>query len=60
MELRIAIARLLWRFDIESVPTGGKADLWKEGFAVREGEFRLMDHFTSRKEGPVVRFRPRI
>lgn len=39
--------------------TEGKGVLWREGFAEKEGEFRLMDHFTSRKEGPVLMFEKR-
>jgi cytochrome P450 len=59
MELRLAIAKLVWGFEMKQVPVEGKADLWREGFAVQDGEYRLMDHFTSAKEGPVVQFVPR-
>jgi hypothetical protein len=59
MELRLTIARLLFEFDFREVATPGKGVLWQEGFAAAQGEFRLMDHFTSRKEGPVVVFEGR-
>jgi cytochrome P450 len=59
MELRLSIAKLVWGFEMKQLPVEGKADLWKEGFAVKEGQYRLMDHFTVKKEGPVVEFLPR-
>jgi cytochrome P450 len=59
MELRLAIARLVWKFDMEHVPTEGVAERWREGFAVKEGEYRLMDHFTCKKVGPMIAFKPR-
>lgn len=59
MELRLAIARLVWGFEMEQMPTEGYAERWREGFAVKEGEYRLMDHFTCKKEGPIVKFEPR-
>lgn len=60
MELRLAIARLLFMYEIEQKKVPGKADLWKEGFAMKEGEYRMKDHFTSRKEGPICEFTPRV
>jgi cytochrome P450 len=59
MELRLAIAKLIWGFEIQQVDVDGKAEKWWEGFAVKDGEYRLMDHFTCKKEGPVVAFQPR-
>lgn len=59
VELRLTVARLMWEFDIKEVVQEGKGALWREGVAVREDEFRLLDHFTSRKEGPVVVFERR-
>lgn len=59
MELRLTLAKLIWSFEPEEQPTNGKGTLWKEGFSVERGEYKLMDHFTSRKEGPVVRFAKR-
>ncbi|PUU77174.1 cytochrome P450 [Tuber borchii] len=59
MELRLTLARLLFEYDCEEVETEGKAALWTEGYAMVDGEYRLMDHFTSRKEGPVMKFSKR-
>ncbi|KAA8913662.1 cytochrome P450 [Sphaerosporella brunnea] len=59
VELRLSIAKLVWGFEMKQLPVRGKADLWEEGFAVKDGEYRLMDHFTVKKEGPVVEFLPR-
>jgi cytochrome P450 len=59
MELRLAIAKLVWEFEIKHKVTEGKAELWDEGFAVMEGEYRLLDHFTCKKEGPVIEFTQR-
>jgi len=56
MELRLAIAKLVWGFDFKALPTEGKAELWREAFHPKEGGYRLMDHFTCKKEGPVVEF----
>lgn len=56
MELRLTLARLLFEYDCEEIETEGKAARWKEGYAMVDGEYRLMDHFTSRKEGPVMKF----
>ncbi|CCX31761.1 cytochrome P450 [Pyronema domesticum] len=56
MELRLSIAKLVWEFEIRHKATEGKAELWDEGFAVMEGEYRLLDHFTCKKEGPVIEF----
>jgi cytochrome P450 len=60
MELRLAVAKLVWGFEMKQVSIDGKAEKWQEGFAVKEGEYRLMDHFTCKKEGPVVAFTPRV
>lgn len=59
MELRIAIAKLVWGFEMQQIVTEGKAECWREGFAVRDDEYKLMDHFTSKKEGPIVAITPR-
>jgi cytochrome P450 len=59
MELRIVIARLVWGYEFWQRETEGKAELWREGHAINDGEFRLMDHFTCQKEGPVVVFEKR-
>ncbi|KAL7276384.1 hypothetical protein RUND412_000621 [Rhizina undulata] len=57
MELRLTLARMVFLFNFEEVETEGKGTRWREGFAAGDGGgFRLMDHFTSRKEGPMVRF----
>lgn len=56
MELRLAIAKLVWGFDVKALPTEGKAELWREAFHPVVGGYRLMDHFTCKKEGPVVEF----
>lgn len=56
MELRLTIARIVYEFNFTEVETDGKGALWKEGFSEREGEFKLMDHFTGVKEGPVLMF----
>ena len=49
----------------------GKGEKWNGGFRWEgldergqeegcEGEFKIFDHFTTRKEGPVVRFEKRV
>ncbi|KAH0609238.1 uncharacterized protein H6S33_012724 [Morchella sextelata] len=59
VELRLTVARLMWEFEVKEVVEEGKGVLWREGVAAQDGEFRLLDHFTSRKEGPVVLFERR-
>ncbi|KAI5803281.1 cytochrome P450 [Peziza echinospora] len=64
MELRLVIARVAWEWEctlLEGVE--GKGERWVEGWTAEEGrgkkEFPMQDHFTARKEGPVVEFRKR-
>ena len=60
LELRLAIAKLVWGFDMKPLPTEGKAELWREAFHPNAEGYRLMDHFTCKKEGPVVKFSERV
>jgi cytochrome P450 len=58
-ELRVTIGRLVYGWNFKEIPTEGKGELWHKGFKGGEGkepEFRLVDGFTSRKEGPVLKF----
>lgn len=59
MELRLAVARLVWTYEMRKRKVEGKGEVWREGFKVKDGEFPLQDHFTSVKEGPVVEFEKR-
>jgi cytochrome P450 len=60
-ELGMALARVVWLYDMRlasGMKVGeGSRDL--EWGRQREGEFQLMDCFTSMKEGPMVEFRRR-
>jgi cytochrome P450 len=62
IEMRIAIASLLWCYDLEEAKGigrngGGHPDL--EQGRRRRDEFQLFDCFGSDREGPVLRFRQR-
>lgn len=71
MELRLVLGRMMLEWEVEGVwGVEGKGESWGGGFrwegkdekGVEEGfekEFRIFDHFTTRKEGPVVRFEKR-
>lgn len=72
MELRLVLGRMVWEWEVEGVwGVEGKGEKWDGGFRWEglggkgqeegyEGEFRIFDHFTTRKEGPVVRFEKRV
>lgn len=60
MELRIVVGRMAYGWEVEQVEVEGKGVNWKEGWGEKEGEFRMLDHFTARKEGPVVEWRRRV
>lgn len=57
MELSLAIARCVWKYDLEEVPG------WNESlggqFVSSKGEYLTRDSFVSEKNGPLVRFRTR-
>ena len=71
MELRLVLGRMMLEWEVEGVwGVKGKGEEWDGGFrwegkneeGVEEGferEFRIFDHFTTRKEGPVVKFEKR-
>jgi cytochrome P450 len=65
LEMTLAIARLLWLFDIRKAvdsvgPTGeGDPSASEEGRR-RVGEYQLTDVFLSKREGPIVQFRKRV
>ena len=61
-EMRIAIAMLLWTYDLEEVEGAGRKG--GGGMDVEEGrervdEFQLFDCFGADRNGPVLRFRQR-
>lgn len=68
MELRLVMGRMVWEWEVEGVRgVKGKSEEWEGGYRWEggkgdgdEGEFRIFDHFTTRKEGPVVAFRKRV
>lgn len=60
MELRIVIGRMAYGWEIEQLEVEGKGTNWVEGYKARDGEFPMLDHFTARKEGPVLEWRRRV
>ncbi|KAK5723188.1 hypothetical protein LTR17_013908 [Elasticomyces elasticus] len=62
VEIRIAIASLLWSYDLEEAksagPNGGGGPNLEEGRR-RHDEFQLFDCFGSDREGPLLNFRQR-
>jgi cytochrome P450 len=62
IEMRIAIASLLWCYDLEEAKNAGRnggGDVDLEEGRRRRDEFQLFDCFGSDREGPVLRFRRR-
>lgn len=64
LELSIAIARLLWEFELRLAPQTQQVvspEIARDLRAGRRvaGEYHLLDWFMSRNEGPVVEFRRR-
>jgi cytochrome P450 len=62
VEMMATFAVVLFRLDFkmdEEDASGGRPGE-KEWGRHRAGEFQLWDHITSSKEGPVLRFRPRV
>lgn len=61
MELSLAIAYLLWHYDVRAKsgdPTGEGAP--DKGLGrKRKGEYQLFDHFVCAKDGPIVELRTR-
>ena len=55
MELWTTIARVVWTFDLE-YRGGGR----EEAFGDNVVEYRLLDHLTAGKSGPIVRFHKRV
>ena len=57
VELSLAVARLVWRYDLEEVQG------WNEklggGFISSSGEYLTRDGFVAQKNGPLVRLRNR-
>ena len=56
MEMRLVVGRLAWEWEWEQVRS---KELVGQGWKVKEGEFELRDHFTSRKYRPMLRFTKR-
>lgn len=63
MEMKLVLGRLFWEWEVEYVKgVEGKGEKWTEGHRCADAgaeEFRMYDHFTARKEGPVVWFSKR-
>jgi cytochrome P450 len=62
MEMKFAIASLLWTYDVMEAPDAGQnggGDPALEEGRRRRGEFQLFDCFGSDREGPVLCFRRR-
>jgi hypothetical protein len=53
VELTIALARILWEFDLKREEGSTVGDYGNGGYAIK-------DHFITKKEGPMVQFRPRL
>ncbi|PGG99084.1 hypothetical protein AJ80_09416 [Polytolypa hystricis UAMH7299] len=51
MELRLTLARVMFLFDVEFADSTGEDE---------RGNFALVDHFTSQKNGPYVVFKKRV
>ncbi|KAL3425968.1 cytochrome p450 family protein [Phlyctema vagabunda] len=61
VELSLAIARLLWNFDIRALPgdttgAGGPNEVFGRH---RAGEYQLEDVFVAKKEGPILQLKAR-
>ena len=61
-EMAIALARILWLFDLRLTPgsTLGEGHVGLGKNRMRKDEFQLYDKFVSTHEGPLVQFRPRF
>ncbi|KAK0737977.1 cytochrome P450-like protein [Schizothecium vesticola] len=62
IEMTITLARTLWLYDVRravGVRDPGEGEKGREWGRHREGEFQLVDTFTSLKDGPMVEFRRR-
>ena len=62
IEMRIALAALLWSYDLEEVQGGGSRSGGRmniEEGRERIDEFQLFDCFGADREGPILRFRQR-
>lgn len=60
MELSIAIARLVWEFDLRLAGEQNVSAFVERDIRAgkrRNGEYHLLDWFMSRNEGPLVEFR---
>jgi cytochrome P450 len=55
-QVMLTFSRLLWEFDIRRAD----ADPGWEKQDVHPSEYRTKDHVSARKEGPVLKFQPRI
>lgn len=62
-EMTTTLARTLWLYDIRRAPGRDPGEGGAEGAEWgrhRQGEFQLVDTFTSMKDGPMVQFRRRV
>ncbi|PYH91554.1 putative cytochrome P450 [Aspergillus ellipticus CBS 707.79] len=57
MEFTVALARVLWRFDLRAA--AGQLGRVGEGTGDRRGEYETEWCFTSKKDGPFIQFRER-
>jgi cytochrome P450 len=63
LELSVALARMVWLFDMRLKPGSRVGEGGWEGAEYgrhRAGEYQLMDKFTSWMDGPLVEFRRRL
>ncbi|KAJ9615089.1 hypothetical protein H2200_001163 [Cladophialophora chaetospira] len=57
LELSLAVARCVWRYDLEEIQ--GWGEKFAVGFASSKEEYTTLDGFVAQKNGPVLRFRDR-
>lgn len=62
MEMSITLARAVWLFDFQLQPgsTLGEGKEGNEYGRHRPSEYQMTDIFVSKKDGPMVQFRPRL
>lgn len=59
VELMLACATLLWKFDVQVADGDGAQHMGRVAQNNKDPEFRLRDHITGSKDGPVLQFRKR-